>query len=171
MIQRALIKLYHKTVRLLDREQVQAFQGMYYVIFVLGALVLMFVPGADIGPVDDMLGPTSYQAWLIMNLICPPLTLIGRRLTTLAVRKAPNEPNSAWGAAWLQFTGDLGVWLGVNIFVYEMFRFSAAWWLYNVYFTIFMLMGILGGSMFTFRSSRRLIEIKRAVRRDRRLGL
>jgi hypothetical protein len=155
-------------VEFLDREKVQAFQGMYYVLFMLGALVLWVLPNADIGQVDDMLGQTSYRAWLLMNFVCPPLTLIGRHITSRAAMKAHDEPNGAWGAAWLQLVGDFGVWSGVNVFVYERFRYDPVWWREDVYTALFMLMGVLGGLMFTFRSVRRLVSIKRSVRHDKR---
>lgn len=163
-----MTRFFHSILVLLDREEVRAFQGMYYIAFTAGAAILLVVPGADTGPVDDMLGPHPYLAWVLMNLVCPPLTLLGRRLTTISAQKPAGEPNSAWGAAWLQLVGDFGVWSGVNIFVYEMFRYDAMWWLKDVYVGLFLLMGVLGGSMFTFRSVRRLVAIKRRVLDEQR---
>jgi hypothetical protein len=159
--------VYHSLVGLLDREEVRAFQGMYYLSFMAGAILLVLLPHADAGIVDDMLGQDSYHVWLAINIICPLLTLIGRRLTTLAARKAPGESNSAWGAAWMQLAGDFGVWSGVNVFVYEQFRYDVWWWREDIYIGLFLLMGVLGGAMFTFRSVRRLVSVKRKVLDER----
>lgn len=163
-----LVCIYHRVVRMLDREEVRAFQGMYYVIFSLGAVVLLFVPGIDAaaGQLYLMLGPASYKGWAAINLVCPPITLIGRRMTSQAALKSPGESNSAWGAAWLQLTGDAGVWFGVTIFVYELFRYDPWWWAKNLFIFLFLIMGVLGGSMFTFRSTRRLIGTKRRALRQ-----
>lgn len=159
--------LINSLLDLLDREEARAFQGMYYLSFMAGAIALLLLPGADAGVVDDMLGMPSYHAWLALNILCPLSTLIGRRLTTLAALKAPGAENGAWGAAWLQLVGDFGVWSGVNVFIYEQFRYDVWWWREDIYIGIFLLMGTLGGLMFTFRSLRRLVSIKRNARRER----
>lgn len=161
-----LVLTYRCIEGLLDREEVRAFQGMYYVVFSLGAVMLLFVPGVDAaaGIVHLMLGSASYTGWAAINLVCPTITLIGRRLTTKAANTRPGESNSAWGAAWLQLTGDSGVWFGVNIFVYEVLRFNPHWWEQNLFLFLFLIMGVGGGAMFTFRSLRRLIGTKRRVR-------
>lgn len=160
-------------VAALDREEVRAFQGMYYVVFCAGGLMLLLVPGVDAacGEVYLMLGPASYMAWAWIVVICPPITLIGRRLTNLSTGREPGESNPAWGAAWLQFTGDVGVWLAVNIFVYELFRLDQRWWELNLFLFLFLIMGVLGGFMFTVRSVRRLIGIKRTARSTQKVGL
>jgi hypothetical protein len=111
-----------------------------------------------------MLGEPSYTAWAWIVVVCPPITLIGRRLTNLSTGRAPGDSNPAWGAAWLQFTGDLGVWLAVSVFVYELFRFDRHWWSANLFLLLFLIMGVLGGFMFTVRSVRRLVGVKRRVR-------
>lgn len=157
---------------LLYREQVLAFQGMYYVIFSVGGLLMLTVPGIDAaaGQMYLMLGRTSYAAWAAMVMVCPVITLIGRRLTTMSTGRRPGEPNPAWGAAWLQFTGDFGVWLAINIFCYELFRFDHHWWAENLFLFLFLIMGVLGGSMFTIRSVQRLVGVKRQVRVSQKAG-
>lgn len=169
----ALMCICLRVVTILDREEVRAFQGMYYVIFSLGAVMLLFVPGVDAaaGQVYLMLGPASYKGWAAINLVCPPITLIGRRMTSQAALKSAGESNSAWGAAWLQLTGDFGVWCGLTIFVYELFRYDPRWWAQNLFIFLFLIMGVLGGAMFTFRSTRRLIGTKRREIRQRNLEL
>lgn len=152
---------------MLDREQVLAFQGMYYVLFSLGGAAMLTVPGIDAaaGHMYLMLGGVSYRAWAVMVALCPMFTLIGRRLTARSTGLHPDEPHSAWGAAWLQLTGDSGLWAAINIFCYELFRYDRQWWSENLFLFLLLIMGVLGGFMFTFRSVRRLVEIKRYVRR------
>lgn len=168
-----ILRIWLKILELLDREQVLAFQGMYYTVFCIGGLLMLFVPGIDAaaGQVYLMLGPTSYRGWAAMVVVCPPITLVGRRLTTMSTGRAPGDPNPAWGAAWLQFTGDFGVWTAINIFCWELFRYDHQWWSENLFLFLFLLMGVLGGFMFTFRSVRRLVDIKREVRSGQKAGL
>lgn len=162
-----------RIIEMLDREQVLAFQGMYYALFSVGGALMLFVPGIDAaaGQVYLMLGPASYGAWTLMVMLCPPITMLGRRLTARSTGLKPGDPNSAWGAAWLQFTGDFGVWSAINIFCWELWRFDHQWWSENLFLFLFLLMGVLGGFMFTFRSVRRLVGVKRKVRSDQKMGL
>lgn len=167
------MRVYLRILEMLDREQVLAFQGMYYVLFSVGGAVMLLVPGVDAaaGQVYLMLGEVSYRAWALMVMLCPPITMIGRRLTARSTGLAPGTPNSAWGAAWLQFTGDFGVWSAINIFSWELWRFDHQWWSENLFLFLFLLMGVLGGFMFTFRSVRRLVGVKRKVHSSQTAGL
>jgi hypothetical protein len=167
-----LLRAYLRILEMLDREQVLAFQGMYYVLFSVGGAAMLLVPGIDAaaGQVYLMLGPASYRGWAIMVTLCPPITMIGRRLTSRSTGLAAGDPNPAWGAAWLQFTGDFGVWTAINIFCWELFRYDHHWWSENLFLFLFLVMGVLGGFMFTFRSVRRLVAIKRQVRSSQKAG-
>lgn len=161
----ALLRWVDKT---LAREEVRAFQGMYYLVFIIGGLTMLFVPGIDAagGQVYLMLGPESYQAWAWLVVVCPMMTLVGRYLTGRSVGRQPGDPNPAWGAAWLQFAGDFGVSFAVTVCVYELFRFDSHWWARNLFLFLFLVMGVLGGMMFTIRSLRRMTGVKREVRQQ-----
>ena len=63
----------------------------------------------------------------------------------------------------MQFAGDGGVW-GL-ILVYTACLINTTYWGQPLYVTIYFLMGIPGGFMFTLRSMRRLRQIKRRERR------
>jgi hypothetical protein len=158
-------RVLQRAIILLDTEQVRAFQAMYYVIFMDTAGALIFIPGLSSQSASNVLGHSYYVGWLWMNFLCPTLTLIGRRLTTVAAGVEPGQPNPAYGAAWLQLTGDSGVWMGV--IVYAVCVFHDGWWKEHLYVVAFMSMGILGGGMFTLRSLRRLAQINRRDRREK----
>lgn len=170
---RRLKRVFLYILAILDREQVLAFQGMYYVLFSIGGAVMFVLPSihAAAGQAYLMLGPASYRGWTLIVTLCPPITLIGRRLAASAVGLQPGDENSAWGGAWYQFTGDLGVWSAINILAYELWRFDHQWWKENLFLSLFLLMGVLGGFMFTFRSVRRLVEVKRNARATQKAGL
>lgn len=159
---RELLNLIFGWVKKLDAEKISTFQTMYYLLFTITAILLIFFPDLHIQYVSSELGPLYYVAWLLINLICPSLTLIGRRLTTLAAGVAPGRPNSAYGAAWLQLCGDSGVW--GNILIYVAALIDTGWWSQEIYTFSFLLMGVAGGAMFTARSVRRIVQIKRKER-------
>lgn len=159
---RRLARTLLRWLRHLDAESVDTFQSMYYVTFAVAAVSLIFLPDFNVQYVDVTLGRYYYDAWLAVNLICPPLTLIGRRVSTLAARSAPGEPNSAYGAAWLQLCGDTGVW--GNVLVYFASMLLTGWWMKEIYVFSFILMGVCGGAMFTVRSIRRLVQIDRRAK-------
>jgi hypothetical protein len=161
-------RILQRAIIMLDTEQVRAFQAMYYVIFMTTAGCLLFVPALSSQSVADVLNPPYYDGWLWMNFICPMLTLLGRRLTTRAAHVEPGKPNSAMGAAWLQLTGDSGVWMGVIL--YTTCVFNNGWWREHLYVVAFVSMGIMGGGMFTARSIRRLAQINRRDRRVKKHG-
>lgn len=155
-------RLVRRLMRALDDEKVLTFQAMYYVLFTSFALVLITVPHIPTQEASTELTPLVYHAWLGVNLVCPPMTLLGRRLGVVASRRPAGHANPAVGAAWLQLAGDLGVWGSVNLWVGAML--STDWWMSNLFVAFFMGMGVIGGSMFTARSVRRLFHIKQVER-------
>jgi hypothetical protein len=159
-----LRKLVGKFFEVLDAERVSTFQTMYYFLFITAALVLIFVPQAHVAGLSATLSKFHYSAWLAVNLICPVLTLIGRRLTLRASHVDPDEPNPAYGAAILQLVGDFGVWSCINIYIASFIL--AGTWVQEFTCFIFLVMGVLGGGMFTVRSVRRLVGIERRNRRE-----
>lgn len=149
-------------LRRLDTESVTTFQSMYYCVFMVAAVLMVAMPDMHAFYVSESLGRYYYDMWLIATLVCPVLTLIGRRLTTRAAHTSPCGPNFAYGAAWLQLSGDLGVWGTVLVYVSAML--ATDWWSRELYTFGFMLMGVLGGAMFTLRSARRIAQIEHRAR-------
>lgn len=158
-----------KWLRRLDAESVSTFQTMYYCLFTMSAVLLIFFPDFHLKYVSSELGRLYYDAWLAINLICPSITLIGRHLTARASRARPGQPNSAYGAAWLQLCGDTGVW--GNILVYVSSMIVTGWWSKEIYTFAFLMMGVAGGAMFTARSARRILQIEFRSRRAAHTGL
>lgn len=154
----------HKFFETLDAEKVSTFQTMYYWLFVSGALILIFIPQSHVSSMSQTLSKFHYSAWLAVNLVCPVLTLVGRRLTLRSSHVDPGEPNPAYGAAILQLVGDFGVWACVNIYIVSFIQ--AGTWLQEFTCFVFLVMGVLGGGMFTIRSFRRLVGIERRNRRE-----
>jgi hypothetical protein len=151
-------------LRRLDTESVTTFQSMYYMVFTVAAAAMVAMPDMHAYYVSVALGRYYYDMWLIATLVCPSLTLFGRWLTTRAAHTPPGKPNGAVGAAWLQLSGDLGVWGTVLVYVASMM--ATAWWTKELYTFGFMVMGIAGGGMFTLRSARRIHQINQRSRRE-----
>lgn len=148
----------------LDHESVRGFQVMYY-WFIIGAglYLALFAEGAP-EPIAVSLGHPFYEGWVALNIICPAMTLIGRRMfRKVGKNTIPGAPNNSRAAASLMFGGDGGVW-GL-ILVYTACLFNATHWGQPLYVTIYFLMGVPGGFMFTLRSWRRLRQIKSRERR------
>lgn len=164
----SLFRLLFGWLRRLDAESISTFQSMYYVVFSITAVLLIFFPDFHVQYVSTVLGRGYYDAWVLVNLICPTLTLIGRRFTTRAAMVRPGEQNFAYGAAWLQLCGDSGVWGNVLVYVGSMI--ATDWWSKEIYVFAFLLMGVAGGGMFTIRSVRRIVQIKQLERRSRESG-
>lgn len=147
----------------LDAESIRQFQTMYYWLIVFAGIYQII----SLGPpeaVASSLGHPYYEFWVLLNILCPPMTLIGRRIFIRVGRDTlPGEPNSSRGAALLMLAGDGGVW-GL-ILIYTACLVNTAYWGQPLYTTIYFLMGIPGGFMFTLRSSRRLVQIKRREQR------
>lgn len=147
----------------LDEGKIRSYQTMYYVLITVAGVNLMFVADEPPQMLQDSLGPQYYAAWLVLNLVCPPMALFGRWITSRAAKKPPGQPNSAYGAAVLQLAGDGGVWGA--IIVYVACVINTTWWGQGLYGAFFVLMGVPGGFMFALRSARRLLQIKRRERR------
>lgn len=161
---RVIMCLVRKLLSSLDAEKVTTFQTMYYWLFITSALVLIFIPQVHVASISSSLTKDTYTAWLGVNLICPILTLTGRNLTGRASHVEPGKPNPAYGAAVLQLVGDGGVWACINIYIASIIK--AGTWLQEFMCFIFLVMGVLGGGMFTVRSVRRLVGIERRNRQE-----
>lgn len=148
----------------LDTESIRGFQTMYYWFIIFAGLYLVFGASGPPEAIAVSLGHPYYEGWVWLNIVCPLMTLWGRRVYDNAgKRAAPGEPNSSRAGATLQFAGDGGVW-GL-ILIYTACLINTTYWGQPLYVTIYFLMGIPGGFMFTLRSARRLRQIKRRERR------
>jgi hypothetical protein len=144
-------------LRKLNTESVGTFQTLYYLIFSsLG--VALLVPGIPIQHAERIMEPALYWFWVGLNLACPILSLVGRRMMSHAAHAIPGTPNLSITAAWLQLGGDWGVWISVQLWTISMF--FTTWWTHNLYVLCFMIMGLGGGAMFTLRSLLRLLAIR-----------
>lgn len=146
----------------LDAESIRNFQAMYYVFIMVGGLYLLCFAQLPPQPIEDTLGRPIYVGWLLLNIICPIMMFIGRRLTARASVAEPGAGNPGVGGAWLQLAGDGGIWGAICIYI--MCVFSASWWGQGLYAVFFVGMGVPGGAMFTYRSYRRLRQIGRRAR-------
>lgn len=152
---------WERFLRVLDDESIDSFQVMYYTIFTAFAAMVIFLPHQRQEARDFMATPI-YVVWLMMNLLCPLMTLLGRRIQRRTAVKRVGENNYGVGAAWLRLTGDLGVWWSVNLWTLVLFQ--TGWWESNLFVVYFMSMGVFGGFMFTLRSLRRLQQIRHIER-------
>lgn len=147
---------------MVDKEQITPFQiYVYYPIIIVFTLYLaIFADGPPQG-VDQKLGDTAYYCWLALASVFPALSLIGRRMYDAAAKTAEGEPNSAWGGACFMLVGDFWVWQA--IIIYFACVVGAAWWGEAFWGLGFTLMGIPGGAIFTYRSLRRLRQIRSRI--------
>lgn len=146
-------------VQAVDKENIVLFQATYYVLIMIAGLYLLLGANSPPQNVEPVMGHVQYLMWLGLNVICPAMTLVGRRLTKRAANMPAGQPNPAKGAAWLQLVGDAGVWGAVMIYVVCLLATTS--WGQGLYGAFFVLMGIPGGAMFTLRSLRRVSEIRR----------
>jgi hypothetical protein len=147
----------------LDAESIRGFQTMYYWFIVVAGLYQLVSDGPP-EPVAASLGPPYYEGWVLLNIVCPIMTLIGRRIFGKVGRDTlPGAPNGSRGAALLQLAGDGGVW-GL-ILIYTACLINTTYFGQPLYVTIYFLMGVPGGFMFTLRSVRRVLQIKRREQR------
>lgn len=160
---RQVRKLLKQFLRVLDDERIDNFQVMYYIVFATFAAMLLLLPGLPRQEAEDILAPPIYYGWLLMNLVCPISTLVGRRIGQQVAGKEEGEANAGAGAAWLRLFGDSGVWNSVNLWMVVLFYTD--WWKANLFVVYFMIMGVFGGFMFTLRSIRRLAQIRHLQRR------
>lgn len=156
-----------RLLRDIDAESIRTFQTMYYVLIIAAGLYLLLAASGPPQTIEETLGNPEYKIWLTANIVCPLMTLVGRRVYRLAAAVPPGEPNSARGGAWLQIAGDGGVWAAICIYVLCVFNTSE--WGQGLYAVFFVIMGIPGGAMFTLRSVRRVREIKKHDRRLKRI--
>jgi hypothetical protein len=147
---------------MVDAELIKPFQVfVYYPIIIAFTLYLaLFADGPPQG-VDAELGDVGYYCWLMLGSVFPAASLLGRYLFESAAKTAEGDPNSAYGGAWLMFGGDFGVWMAIDIYLYCVF--GAAWWGEAFWGLGFVLMGVPGGAIFTYRSMRRLRQIRRRL--------
>jgi hypothetical protein len=154
---------------MVDAEQIIPFQKyVYYPLITVFSLYLAFFADGKPQGVDESLGNTAYICWLALGSACPTISLFGRYLFDSSIKRAPDEPNSAYGGSSLMLTGDAGVWASIIIYLYC--TIGAAWWGDPMWGLAFVLMGVPGGGIFTYRSWRRRREIHRRIRRNRRLS-
>lgn len=147
---------------MVDAELIVPFQTFVYYPIIIGfTLYLAFFAVGPPQGVDTSLGHLAYGCWLVLGSAFPALSLFGRHLFNNAAKKADGEPNSAYGGAWLMLAGDFGVWCSICIYLYCVF--NAAWWGQAFWGLGFVVMGIPGGGIFTYRSARRLRQIRRRL--------
>jgi hypothetical protein len=144
-------------LRKLDTESVATFQTMYYIVFALLGVTLL-IPGVPVQHAHKIMHSLIYTMWIGLQMVCPVITLVGRRVSTKAAAAPAGAPNLSVLGAWLQFGGDWGVWVGVQLWTVSMF--FTPWWTHNLFVLYFMFMGVGGGAMFTLRSLRRLLAIR-----------
>jgi hypothetical protein len=144
----------------LDQERISTYQTMYYLLIITAGLYLALVASAPPQLIEVTLGPINYLGFLALNIVCPLMTLIGRRIVTLAARRPLGGSNGAFGGAWLQLAGDSGVWGAIIVYIACVINTSV--WGQGLYGAFFVLMGVPGGFMFTLRSVRRLMQIRAA---------
>lgn len=142
-----------------DAELIVPFQKyVYYPIISVFTLYLVFFADGAPQYVDRTLGDSAYWCWLALGSAFPALSLFGRHLYDISLKAAEGEPNSAYGGARLMLAGDFGVWMAIIIYLGCVF--GAAWWGEAVWGIAFVVMGIPGGGIFTYRSLRRMRQIK-----------
>lgn len=152
-------------LRTLDAESARTFQTLYYTVIPAAGLYLMLEAELPPQALEETLGSPAYDGWLLLNIVCPPLALFGRRLTSRSVKAEVGDPNSAYGAAWLQLTGDFGTWSAICI--YAACVVNAAFFGEALYAAFFVAMGVPGGFLFTLRSVRRLRQIEQREKSNR----
>lgn len=145
--------------RAIDAESIRTFQTMYYWFILAAGCYLLFAASAPPQLIEDTLISPAYEFWLLANIFCPIMTFAGRRMYRRAATVAEGEPNAARAGALFQIAGDGGVWAAICIYI--LCVINTAWWGQGLYAAFFVLMGIPGGAMFTWRSVRRFRQIKR----------
>lgn len=158
----ALVERGQKFNAMVDAELIIPFQKFVYYPIIIGFTMYLafFADGAPQG-VNESLGGSAYVCWLILGSVFPALSLFGRYLFDSAAKTAPGEPNSAYGGAWLMLAGDFGVWSAIGIYLACVV--NAAWWGQAFWGLGFVVMGIPGGGIFTYRSIRRIRQIKNRI--------
>lgn len=146
----------------LDQEpRIGSYQWFYYPMVVLINLYCAAVADEQTAALQAI-GQWALTCWLVLGLACPVLALTGRVLTAQAAKAQPLQPNPGVGGAYLQLTGDGGVW--ATILIYFACWLSVFDWGDPLYTTGYFLMGIPGGFMFTVRSVWRVRQTRRRAR-------
>lgn len=151
---------------MVDAELIVPFQK--YVYYPIIAIITTYLAFGAVGPpqaIEENLSGLYYGAWLLLGIAFPPLSLLGRRLYEKAPR-SDGDANGAYGGALMMLFGDFGVWSAILIYV--TCTVDTFWWGQGLWAVGFVLMGIPGGGIFTYRSVRRLMQIKRRESRIKR---
>jgi hypothetical protein len=159
----ALSNLQDKFRTRLKEERIQDYQAFYYPMIATAGIYCWLVADDLTTALNGALGGWAYNGWLALNIVCPILARLGRRLTANAAKKAEGEANPGVAGALLQLTGDGGVFGAIVI--YFICFCSVFYWGMPMYTTFFFLMGIPGGFLFTLRSVQRWLEIRRREKR------
>jgi hypothetical protein len=151
-----------------DEERAETLQRVYYPMLVVAGLYCWLGSDEMTKPLTKMIGEGPLTAFTLggfigLHLVCPVLTLIGRRLTARTATIPAGEPNPGVGAALLQLSGDGGI-LGA-ILIYFGCIVGSFEWGQPMYTTFYFLMGVPGGFLFTLRSWRRWKQIQRRGKR------
>lgn len=151
-----------------DEERAEDLQRVYYPMLMVAGLYCWLGSDEMTKPLTAMIGQgpvssTAIGAFIGLHLVCPVLTLAGRRLTKKTSKIPHGEPNPGVGAAMAQLSGDGGI-LGA-ILIYFACIVGSFEWGQPMYTTFYFLMGIPGGFLFTLRSWRRWRQIKKRGRR------
>ncbi len=140
----------------LKPEKVDQFQSMYYVVFMLTA-VLILIPGVPTQGAVTTMKPEFYHALIVCTFAGPAMSLLGRRLMARGVG-AQGRSGLDWPGALLRFVGD-GVVFG-SVVLWFAAVLHTAWWSQWLIVVAVMMMCVLGGAMFTARSAVRVAEVK-----------
>lgn len=141
--------------------RIGSFQWFYYPMLTVIGLYCALVADAQTTSLQSI-GQWALVGWISLTVACPVLALIGRLLTNHAAKAEPLQPNPGVGGAWLQLTGDGGVWL--TILIYFACWVNVFDWGDPLYTTGYFLMGIPGGFLFTLRSIWRLRQTRQRAR-------
>lgn len=143
---------------MVDAELIVPFQKyIFYPIITIMTAYLAFGAVAPPQAVEENLSGFYYDAWLVLGLAFPPLSILGRHFYERAAKA--EEGNSAYGGAYTMLFGDFGVWS--SIVVYVVCTIDTFWWGQGLWAVGFVLMGIPACAIFTYRSARRVIQIRR----------
>lgn len=142
-----------------DEEAVTTLKWIFYPMIVVAGLYSGLAADEQTAAIAETLGHPILLFWLAMNVGCPIIALCGQTLYRRAAEKSEGEDNNAVGGAWFQLWGDTGVFGAISIaFVSWATTFT---WGQPMYFTFFFLMGIPASALFSYRSWRRLRQIRR----------
>lgn len=139
----------------LDDESIRGYQKFYYPTVMVAGLYLWLAADAPTQALADTLGEVAFSSWLLLHFICPPATLIGRRVYARGESEFRRDLKRL--GARLQLLGDSGVWAAICIYVACLI--NTTYWGDAIYPSFYLLMGVPGGFRFTLRSWRRLRQV------------